>query len=118
MEPENKIGQDSSVRGGKYEKVVRNYGDDVDFQRRLRSNLQRAGYYAQSAGPAETAAAVTGDRAQRSRSARRSRRQSAANVEPGRARALRHRSAKRGAKARSSGATDRQTGRSGKMERH
>jgi len=49
--------------GGKYEKVIRNCDDDVDFQRRLRSDLQRAGYYAQSAGPAETAAAVTCDRA-------------------------------------------------------
>src|SRR5690349_16575289 len=104
MEPENEIGQDCSVRGGKYEKVVRNYGDDVDFQRRLRSDLQRAGYYAQSAGPGETAAPATCDRTGRSRSACCSWRQSAADVESGGTGALRHRSAKRGAQTRSSGA--------------
>src|SRR5437588_45207 len=86
--------------------------------RRLRSDLQRAGYYAQSAGPAETAAAVTCDRARRSGSACRSRRQSAANVEPGRARALWDGATKCDAQTGRAGEKERQAGRSGKMERH
>src|SRR5438270_2807865 len=103
-----KPGKTVPLEEDRYEKIIRNCGNDIDRKCRLRPDLHRAGCSAESHGAAKTASAVTGAGAWRSDPACSSRWKSATNVEPARTRSLWN------------GATecDGQAGRSRQMERH
>src|SRR5882757_2828231 len=103
-----KPGKTVPLQKGRYEKIIRNCGNDIDGKCCLRPDIHRAGCSAESPPAAKTASSATRAGTWRGGSACSSRRQSAANVESVGTRSLWHRATKRG----------RQAGGSRQVERH